>query len=291
MAGPRHATLSRHSATLNGCPSSSTKARRSAPPRSARPANTKKRWTARRVNARRVRRRRTGPRQSPISRTRGRRRETRFLRQHYRVEPGAEPGKELTRRRELAAEFGFSGGNLPTAGLDFKKWNNGEAEIVGGHHKLPKRTLGFLYDKMTDPQRVKMRGRLNLDPGAGHKALARLRSNIIPRGPLQVAPEMRADDPDATPGGMVSEGVDAVIDKSGSMTPRSRKYVSLAAHAKQIHDRLTAVAAAKMSDEEADTAVDHLHSAEALHHSMEGGPQAADDAQVLASGREGQIHG
>ena len=141
---------------------------------------------------------------------------------------------------------------------------------------MPKRTLGFLYERMTDEQRVKMRARLHLDPGAGHTALARLRSNIIPRGPQQIAPEMRGDDPDHRGDDGVAEGVDTVIDQSGSMTPRSRTYVSLAAHAKQINERLTAVAADRMNDEEADGAIDHLHRAEVLHHSMEGGLQAAN---------------
>ncbi|WP_078229476.1 DUF4157 domain-containing protein [Flavobacterium sp. LM4] len=209
-----------------------------------------------------------------------------ILREHYKIEPNLTQQEEINSRRFQATEFGFNKTkkNLPGSNLKMGKWHGGKEEIIGGHHKLPKRTLGFLYSKMTEPQKKIMREKLHLNPLAGHKALAKLRSNIIPRGEKEVAPEMREDDADHE--GDVdeanildkvnAEGVDTVTDESGSMTPRSRTYVSLAAHAKQIQERLQNLQEENMSDEEARKTISHLRRAEVLHHKMEGSLGAAD---------------
>ena len=143
VAGPRHATLSRHSATLNGAPVQLNKSqkKRAAKRRAAREFQEAQ---ARQAQEREERQREASARQSrtdSVAAFPGAKPSTRdkILRKHYRVEPGLGPDQEVARRRELAGEFGFSKSdrNLPGSGLNMDGWHNNQAEIVGGHTSCP----------------------------------------------------------------------------------------------------------------------------------------------------------
>ncbi len=153
-------------------------------------------------------------------------------------------------------------------------WAGSHKELAGSHHKFPKRTLGWLHSKMTPEQRQRLNLKLNLEERSGRKALARLRSNLIPWGPNQVASDTRSDDPEHR-----GEGLDIVRDTSGAMTPRSARYAQLADTYQGIKQRLDKEPRpdAKMTSEEANQVAEHLHMAELHHYAIEQNPRLPAD--------------
>jgi ribosomal protein S18 acetylase RimI-like enzyme len=169
----------------------------------------------------------------------------------------------FTRTRGLPKEY--LGEEDPTG-----SWGGGHQELANAHHKFPKRTLGWLWDHMTEGQQERLRKKLFLQKTSGSNALKRLRSNLIPPGPNNVRSDTRLDDPEHT-----KEFLDlVVIADTGRLTPRSSTYLQLAYLYETIYQELVTTSSAFMSDIQASKMTDLLFQAEQWHFEIEGDTQS-----------------
>lgn len=179
---------------------------------------------------------------------------------------------------------------------DLGNWNDGDERLAFAHHKLGKGQLGALFLRMQPEDQDRLRQQLGLERTAGPGALARLPSNLIsPRSSQGLASsDHRTDDPmnNSASSMQGEEYLDLVHDTSGMLTPRSREYrkivdrVARPAHERQATPRVGRQHTGdRLSTAEADTMIDSITRAEALHLKLEGHADRpshdADDSWTL----------
>jgi len=168
-------------------------------------------------------------------------------------------------------------------GPDLSDFSDRHERLTAAHHIFPKSGLGWLYNHMTESQRVRVRRALFMTMNAGPLSLARLTSNLISPhtavGRRRVLSDKRSDDPhhNRARKAFFEQGLDLVRTDDGGMDPRSMAYFMLAQYVSRVIWPAFCASnrndAFKLTDQEAAYVLKLVQIAEMIHYHVEAEPR------------------
>lgn len=191
------------------------------------------------------------------------------------------PRLSLSNFKEARSSTAFLNEMRPKT--DTSGWNGEHDQLKDAHHKIGKNVLAWLYDHMDAKSQREVKQSLHLDFNAQALALTRLGSNLISpevQGRGRVAKsDSRRDDPmnNSRESRVGEEYLDLMRDNSGSLTPRSRVFSSLADNVvRNIFERFRLHQGSGerfvLNEEEVAAIIQHLREAEMINFQLEGDP-------------------